>query len=232
MIVSEPLERVRPLPDLPADLNQIHAHHEDLGNQSAEMVLAIDNLKVQQDQAAPQISAGVTAERTAIGHQPFSSDLQAGTAWSLQLSWSDPLDFKVGAHAQAQQLEDQIYEETLAQREAEDDLDSRLRSTWRRIERLRSTVELAVQRKTAEDSRLATTVARWSSGAIEYPQVTASKQDHDTAELQVIDARCDLAIAYAEYAAILPAPTTEDGRHWDQTGPAAPPCPLRFAALP
>jgi outer membrane protein TolC len=232
MIVSEDLERHLPqLPNLDADLAQVHAHHEDLGNQAAEIALQIDNLKVQQDQAAPQILAGVTAQRSLLGHQPFGGDVQAGTAWSLEVSWSDPMDFKAAARAQADQIQDQIYEQTLAQREAEDDLEGRLRSTWRHIIRLRSTLELSVQRKSTEDSELAATLSRWSGGKTDYAEVSRAKVDVDNAEIQVADARCDLAIAHAEYQAILPAPTTEDGRRWEQTGAASPPCLVHPAAL-
>lgn len=214
------------LPDLEQDLREVRAHQESLGIQVASIRLQLDMLRVQRDQIAPQISAGVSAQAYRTGHMPFAGDLQAGTAYSLILSWSDPLDFKAAARAQAHIIEDQINEATLALHDAEDDLERQLRSSWRHIEQLEATVRLSIQRVDAEHQNLAATLSRWRSGAIDNLEVVRSKQALDNAEIALLDARCDLAIAVATYRSILPAPLTDDGRHWEQTGPGAPAVPV------
>ncbi len=229
-IVPEDIAAARPMPALPDDLMRAQRFHENLGNQVASLALTLDNLRVSRDQAAPQISAGVTAQSVRVGHQPFGGDLSSGTSYALVFSWSDPLDFKAAARAQMHQLEDQIYEQTLTLKEAQDDLEQQLRSTWRSIDQLRHTVDLSAERMAAEKGNLDATMSRWKSGAIDNLEVTRSKQDLDSAEVQLLDARCDLSIAYESYRALLPAPTTEDGRAWGATGPLGPPVDARADA--
>ncbi len=229
-IAPEDISAGRPMPDLADDLRRAQRFHENLGNQVASLALTLDNLRVSRDQLAPQISAGVTAQAFRVGHQPFAGDLQSGASYALVFSWSDPLDFKSAARAQMHQLEDQIYEQTLTLREAQDDLEQQMRSTWRKIDQLRNTVALSAERMDAEKGNLDATMSRWKSGAIDNLEVTRSKQDLDSAEVQLVDSRCDLAIAYESYRAILPAPTTADGRPWSATGPLGPPVEVRPAA--
>lgn len=223
-IVAEDLAAAAPAvrPDVERDLVDVKAHHEDLGNQLSAIALEMDRLRVQRDRLAPDITAGFTAENQLTGHRPLDGEVRDERVYSLTLSWADPLDFKASARARYRQLRSEIEEKTLALRDAEDDLEQRLRSSHRRMGQLGSTVSLAQQRLEAERGKMAATMSRWESGAIDNLEVTRAKQDLDNAEIQLLDARIDAVIATAEYRAILPAPTTIDGRAWSDTGRAAP----------
>jgi outer membrane protein TolC len=231
-IVPEDLSGAPPAqPDLDTDLRSMRGHHEDLGNRIADIDLQADQLRVQRDLLAPQITAAATAQRNLTGHAPFDGVILDDNVYSLTFTWSQPFDFDAGAWARLRQIQDEIHEKTLSLRDAEDDLERQLRDAWRHRAQLAATVSLAEQRLAAEQGKMAATMSRWKSGAIDNLEVTRAKQELDTAEISLLDARIDLATAIESYRAILPAPTTIDGRVWNETG-APPPHPPEEAPEP
>jgi outer membrane protein TolC len=186
---------------------------------------------VQRDLLAPQITAAATAQRNLTGHAPFDGVILDDNVYSLTLTWSQPFDFDAGAFARLRQIQDEIHEKTLALHEAQDDLERQLRDAWRRRAQLAVTVALAEQRLAAEQGKMAATMSRWKSGAIDNLEVTRAKQELDSAEIALLDARIDHATAIEAYRAILPAATTIDGRPWNETG-APPPHPSEDAPEP
>ncbi len=243
-ITPEDLSAPSPAPpDIDHDVERVKAHHEDLGNRIAELHLEADQLRVQRDLLWPQVTAAFTAENLQTGNRAFDDNLGDQNVYALTLTYALPLDLNRGDRARYQQMRDEIEEKTLQLRQAESDLETRLRSTHRRILQLASTVDLAAKRMAAEEARMRVTLTRYKAGAIDNLEVTRAKQDLDNAEISLLNARIDQAISAVDYRSTLPAqmegppeqdrPAVLDARHATE-GAAAPdarPTP-REAPLP
>ena len=190
---------------LEADLARLNAEHEELANLRARIELARERLKVTRDAQLPVVTAGVTAERRYIGDRSFDGGAAEDDTLALTLSLDMPLDLQRAERARYRQGRAELKELELGQQESEARLEGDLRSVHRRIERLLLTVQLAERRLAAERSKLDATLKRYEAGAVDNLEVTRAKQELDDAEVGLLDARIELALAAAEYRAKLPA---------------------------
>ena len=205
-LVDEDVSVPPPAPArLEADLARLTVDHEELANVRARIDLARDRLKVARDALLPVVTAGVTAERRWIGERSFEGNESRDDALALTLSLDMPLDLQRAERARWRQSQAELKELELGQQETAARLEGDLRSVHRRIERLLLTVQLAERRLAAERSRLEATLKRYEAGAVDNLEVTRAKQELDDAEVALLDARIELALAAAEYRAKLPA---------------------------
>lgn len=190
---------------LEADLARLHAEHEELASARARIDLARQRLLVARDAVMPVVTAGVTAERRWVGERTFAGTDSRDDAVALTLSLDMPLDLQRAERARWRQSQRELEELELGLREIAARLEGDLRSAHRRIERLLLTVQLAERRLAAERSKLDATLKRYEAGAVDNLEVTRAKQELDDAEVALLDARIELALAAAEYRAKLPA---------------------------
>jgi len=205
-LVDEDVSVPPPAPArLEADIARQAAEHEELASQRARIDLARDRLKVARDAVLPVVAAGITAERRWIGERAYAGVDGHDDALSLTLSLDMPLDLQRAERARWQQSRRELDELELGTSETAARLERELRSVHRRIERLLLTVQLGERRLAAERSKLDATLKRYEAGAVDNLEVTRAKQDLDDAEVGLLDARIELALAAAEYRAQLPA---------------------------
>lgn len=205
-VVAEDLSLSPELPgDLPGDLARIRADHEALASQRARLDLSGQQALVARDALAPEVSAGLTAERVYTGGSAFNGDQLEDDRLSLTLQLELPLDLQRAQRARYRGLMRQIADQQLALEELENRLEQQLRAAYRRIAQQRTAVELGDRRVSAERDRLAATNARYQAGSIDNLEVSRAKQSLDDAEVSLLDARIDLAQAVAEYRSVLPA---------------------------
>jgi outer membrane protein TolC len=218
---------VPPLPPLDADLARARARDEGLGNRLAAIAVQRDQLRVERDLLAPQVTAAVTAENVRTGGRAFERQDGDASVYALSLTWTMPLDLQAGELARCRQLQDEIAEADLALADASDALEVQLRAAWRNLAQLRNTVDLDRQRLDAEQAKMAATLTRYKAGSIDNLEVTRSKQDLDTAEIGLLDAQINLVEAVAAYRALLPmdaqvaAEAARTAAGAAQAGPAA-----------
>lgn len=196
-----------PEPPLERDVVRITSQHESLGTRRLDIDNAIEQVRIQRDQLMPQVTAALTAEEVRSGSTTFNReegrdgrDRRA----ALTLTWELPLDGWRGARGQLAQAERQLQELGRQLEEDRDALERRLRAIHRRLEQLRRSEALAVARLDAERARQEATLRRWQAGAVDNLEVTRSKQTVDTAELNLLNTRVDLLLAWAEYRSLLP----------------------------
>jgi len=203
-------------PGLPAnfdgDLARVRADHEELASQRARMELTNQQMLVARDALAPEVTAGVTAERVYLGDSAFNGSVDEDDRLSLSLRLDMPLDLQRSQRARYRGLVRQSEDQQLALAESTGRLEQQLRAAHRRIAQLRITVDLGEKRVAAESDRLAATNARYEAGAIDNLEVSRAKQALDDAEVSLLDARIELAQAAAEYRALLPALRTTESR--------------------
>lgn len=205
-VVAEDLSESPALPpDLEADVARVRADHEELATQRARIELTTSRLLVARDELAPEVTAGLTAERVYSGESAFDGSGSEEDRVSLTVELALPLDFQTAQRARYRGLVRQLADQHLALDESAARLEGQLRSAHRRIAQQRATVELGVLRVAAERDRLAATTARYEAGAIDNLEVSRAKQSLDDAEVSLLDARIDLAQAAAEYRSLLPA---------------------------
>ncbi|MBA2482155.1 MAG: TolC family protein [Planctomycetes bacterium] len=206
-IVPERISDQAPVaPDIERDVVRVKTHHEDLGNQLAEIDLEIDQLRIQHDLLMPQLTAAFTAQHDESGIAAFDGSTSEADIYKLTFTYNLPLDFNRAARARYHQIRRQLDEKSLALHDAEANLEGQLRSSGRRIEQLIATVELAKRRLSAEQGRMEATLNRYKAGNIDNLEVTRSKQDLDNAEIALLDAEINSIIAESEYRAIMPQP--------------------------
>jgi outer membrane protein TolC len=212
-IAAEDLSISPALPgDLDADLARIRSGHEELASQRARIGLSEQQLLVARDELAPEVTAGVTAERVYTGSGAFNGDQAQDDRLALSLRLDLPLDLQRAQRARYRGVARQLADQRLALAETADRLEGQLRAAHRRIAQQRTAVELGGKRVAAEGSRLAATNARYEAGAIDNLEVSRAKQSLDDAEVSLLDARIDLAQAAAEYRSLLPARLASEGR--------------------
>jgi len=205
-LVDEDVSVPPPAPSrLEADLARVTADHEELANVRARIDLARERLTVARDGLLPVVTAGVTAERRWVGERSFASADSHDDTLALTVSLDMPLDLQRAERARWRQAQAELVELELGQGETAARLEGDLRSVHRRIERLLLTVQLAERRLAAERSKLDATLKRYEAGAVDNLEVTRAKQDLDDAEVGLLDARIELALAAAEYRSRLPA---------------------------
>ncbi len=208
LILDDLVASTVPTPDLEADLGRTRTNHEDLGNQLAEIDLAIDQLRIARDQLHPQVKATVLAEQTNRDERVAVPTDGSETRLALAFTYTTPLDGWASERARIGQQQRTIEAQTLQLRSAEVRLEADLRRAHRRTEALRRGVDLADARLNAERRKLEATLVRYQAGGVDNLEVTRAKQATDNAEIAAVQARIDLYLAGAEYRAILPAPVT------------------------
>lgn len=194
-----------PAADIEADVKLVIAREETLGNQTADLNLELENLRIQRDQLFPDITAAVTAERRKTGDEIFDNQVADENRLSLTLTLAMPLDFQRQARARYRQLKLEIDEKTLSLRDAEQQLEQRLRSTNRTVEQLQNTVRLAELKLKAEQGRMQVNLNRYEAGTIDNLEVSRAKQSLDNAEIDLLESRINLVTTAAEYQSILPS---------------------------
>jgi outer membrane protein TolC len=210
-VVVEDLTASPALPaNLDGDLARIRTEHEELASQRARMELTTQQMLVARDALAPEVTAGVTAERVYLGDRAFNGTVDEDDRLSLSLRLDMPLDLQRSQRARYRGLVRQSEDQQLALAESAGRLEQQLRAAHRRIAQLRITVDLGEKRVAAERDRLAATNARYEAGAIDNLEVSRAKQALDDAEVSLLDARIELAQAAAEYRALLPALKTTE----------------------
>ena len=193
-----------PMPPLDVDIARTRAHDEGLGNRLASIAVQRDQLRVERDNLAPQVTAAVTAENVRTGTRAFERQGADANVYALSLTWTMPLDAQSGELARVREIQDQLAEADLALADAAEGVEVQLRAAWRNLAQLRNTVDLDRQRLDAEQGNMAATLTRYKSGAIDNLEVVRSKQDLDTAEIGLLDAQINLVEAVAAYRALLP----------------------------
>jgi len=206
LILNDIVASEVPTPDLDADLARTRTNHEDLGNQLAEIDLAIDQLRIDRDQLNPQVKATLLAEQTNRAEQVATPTDGSETRIALAFTYTTPLDGWASERAVVAQRQRTIEAQTLQLRSAEVRLEADLRRAHRRTEALRRGVDLADARLNAERRKLEATLVRYQAGGVDNLEVTRAKQATDSAEIAAVQARIDLYLAGAEYRSILPAP--------------------------
>jgi len=208
LILNDIVASEVPTPDLDADLARTRTNHEDLGNQLAEIDLAIDQLRIDRDQLNPQVKATLLAEQTNRAEQVATPTNGSETRIAMAFTYTTPLDGWASERAVVAQQQRTIEAQTLQLRSAEVRLEADLRRAHRRTEALRRGVGLADARLNAERRKLEATLVRYQAGGVDNLEVTRAKQATDSAEIAAVQARIDLYLAGAEYRSILPAPVT------------------------
>ena len=85
------------------------------------------------------------------------------------------------------------------------DLEKRLLSKMRSIQRWNTTVTLSTERLEAEQRKLEATLKRYETGTTDNLEVTRAKQAMDDAEVSLLDARINRIVAVAEYQTMIPS---------------------------
>lgn len=190
--------------DLSADTANLLKRHESLLNEHLDIDQARIDLKIQKDLLRPQFGIALSGEHRSEGLDPFNDRVDASDPYTLQLTYSTPLDGKKADKARLEQLELAMENMIAALKGSENILVIQLRSTYRTIERLKIQVDLSRQRLAAERQRLVATLVRYEDGNVDNLEVTRAKQAVDDAEINLIDTTIDLVLAEEEYHSLLP----------------------------
>lgn len=202
-ITPEPLDPPAE-PPVDSDVGRVLAGNEDLGSQGRSLEVLEVELKVARDRLAPDVTAAATLESRATGPSYGSAQDAYDEVALLSVTWTLPLDGWQAERSAIHQLETQLQTAGIRLAQSKADLEAKLRSAARSIDRLRTGVTLAEQRLAAERARLTATLARYDAGAVDNLEVTRAKQAVDTAEISLVETRISLVLAGAGYTAQLP----------------------------
>lgn len=200
------VEAIRPdLPALEDDLAAVLARHEDLANLRIDLDAATDQVRFQHDDVRPDLTASVAAERR------WSGDSLAGLGSpedvvTFTLRMDMPMDAWAGARAELAIRERAVRDLRLRIRGREADLARSMRELHRRIGRLASGVDLAKARLDAERDKYRATEASYQTGRVDNLELTRARQSLDTAEVNLLESRIDLALALRDRQVLLPPP--------------------------
>lgn len=199
------------LPPLETDRAAILAGHEELLNLRIDLDAALDQRRFQQDNVRPDIAASLAAERRWSGLSPGDiGSPEDVVTFTLRLDM--PLDAWAGARAELAIREREVRELRLRIRNRESDLEREVRGLHRRIDRLVTGVDLAQQRLVAERDKFRATEASYQSGRVDNLELTRARQTLDSAEVNLLESRIDLALALRDREVLIPPPDAGNRR--------------------
>lgn len=198
---------VRPdLPDLQEDIDRVLAGHEDILNLEIDLARTHEDMLIQRDRLAPQVTATARASRGWEASGALDGAAQPEDVLALQIDVEMPLDAWSGERAALEKVRRQEREQRLRLRSLRTDLERQVRELRRRIDVQVRTVTLSEQRLDAERSKFAATEASYRTGRVDNLELTRARESLDTAEVNLLEARIDLVLALSDRDALLPPP--------------------------
>lgn len=194
------------LPPLPEDIDRVLAGHEDILNLRIDLDRARDDMLIQRDRLAPQVTATARASRGWEASGAIDGAAAPEDVLALRIEVEMPLDAWAGERAALEKTRRQERELRIRMRTLRSDLERQVRELRRRIEVQVRTVALSEQRLEAERSKFAATEASYRTGRVDNLELTRARESLDTAEVNLLEARIDLLLALTEREALLPPP--------------------------
>jgi outer membrane protein TolC len=194
--------------DLAHDTTLVLADHEDVRNKLLSIEIFRQERLTHLDDLLPELDLKLSTAETYAGDSPFSGQSEGDA--SVLLSFSMPLDGFRSERAQVRRDTLRLRELALELTDTRRDLEKRLLSRHRAIEKWNSTVALAEERLEAEERKLEATLKRYETGATDNLEVTRAKQSLDDAEVSLLDARINRIVAVAEYQSLIPTAAPAD----------------------
>jgi len=196
------------LPPIAADITRVLTAHEDILNLRIDQDQARDDTAIAHDRVAPQVTATASAGRT------WESDHLAGTdapadVVALSVNVDMPLDGWAGERAGLGRQLRQERNLRLQRRTLETDLERQVRELRRTIDVQIRSVDLAQQRREAEQAKFAATETSYRTGRVDNLELTRAREALDQAEVSLVESRIDLVLALAEREALVPPEVTK-----------------------
>lgn len=200
------------LPPLQADIDRVLAGHEDILNLEIDLERTRDEMLIQRDRLAPQVTATARAERGWEASGATDGAARPEDVVALRIDIEMPLDAWSGERAALEKVRRQEREQRIRMRGLRNDLERQVRELRRRIEVQVRTVALSEQRLEAERSKFAATEASYRTGRVDNLELTRARESLDSAEVNLLEARIDLVLALTEREALLPPMRPESRR--------------------